>query len=164
MMTRISLVKGFFALFPKMKKSAKLASHSGSELLPESSPSTPAAQLEVSVEWGAAQGTPRWQDLLLEQTYKQYSLAGSSWCRGSCGTAKRMRREGSDTGTGTRVSPRLTSLLFLLRQSGVSCRSSTETGRRHPCHGAVAGSLGFAIEITQLQFIDQVFDVLVAQV
>ena len=41
----------------------------------------------------------------------------------------------------------------------------TETGRRHPCHGAVAGSLGvLAIEITQLQFIDQVFDVLVAQV
>ena len=32
----------------------------------------------------------------------------------SCGTAKRMRREGSGTGTGTRVSPRLTSLLFLL--------------------------------------------------
>ena len=41
----------FFALFHKIKKSAKLASHSGSELLPESSPSTPAAQLEVSVEW-----------------------------------------------------------------------------------------------------------------
>ena len=32
----------------------------------------------------------------------------------SCGTAKRMRREGSGTGTGTRVSPRLSSLLFLL--------------------------------------------------
>ena len=27
----------------------------------------------------------------------------------SCGTAKRMRREGSGTGTGTRVSPRLSS-------------------------------------------------------
>ena len=36
---------------PKIKKTAKVASHSGSELLPESSPSTPAAQLEVSVEW-----------------------------------------------------------------------------------------------------------------
>ena len=32
----------------------------------------------------------------------------------SCGTAKGMRREGSGTGTGTRVSPRLSSLLFLL--------------------------------------------------
>ena len=43
--------KGVFRTFPQNKKSAKLASHSGSELLPESSPSTPAAQLEVSVEW-----------------------------------------------------------------------------------------------------------------
>ena len=32
----------------------------------------------------------------------------------SCGTAKGVRREGSGTGTGTRVSPRLSSLLFLL--------------------------------------------------
>ena len=47
----MNLVKGFFALFPKLKKSAKGASHSGSELLPESSPSAPAAQLEGSVEW-----------------------------------------------------------------------------------------------------------------
>ena len=31
---------------------------------------------------GAALGTLCWQDLLLEQTYFQYSLAGSSWCRG----------------------------------------------------------------------------------
>ena len=56
-------------------------------------------------------------------------------------------------------------LSSILRQSGGSCRYSTETGRRHPCHGAVAGSLGvLAIEITQLQLIDQVFDVLVVQV
>ena len=32
----------------------------------------------------------------------------------SCGSAKRMRRERCTTGTGTRVSPRLSSLLFLL--------------------------------------------------
>ena len=32
----------------------------------------------------------------------------------SCGTAKGMRREGSGTGTWTCVSPRLSSLLFLL--------------------------------------------------
>ena len=43
--------QGFFRTFPCPKKSAKLAPHSGSELLPESSPSTPAAQLEDSVEW-----------------------------------------------------------------------------------------------------------------
>ena len=38
--------QGFFRTFPRKKKSAHLGSHSGSELLPESSPSTPAAQLE----------------------------------------------------------------------------------------------------------------------
>ena len=35
--------EGFFHTFPQNKKSAKLGSHSGSELLPESSPSTPRA-------------------------------------------------------------------------------------------------------------------------
>ena len=48
--------KGFFALFPKLKKSAKVAPYSGSELPPHSSSWTAAAQLEDSVEWGAAQG------------------------------------------------------------------------------------------------------------
>ena len=43
--------KGVFRTFPQNKKSAKVASHSGYELLPESSPSTRAAQLEDSVEW-----------------------------------------------------------------------------------------------------------------
>ena len=33
-------VEGFFRTFPQIQKSAKLGSHSGSELLPESSPST----------------------------------------------------------------------------------------------------------------------------
>ena len=57
------------------------------------------------------------------------------------------------------------SLSSVHRRSGGYCRYAAETGRRHPCHGAVAGSLGpLAIEITQLQYIDQVFDVLVAQV
>ena len=45
---QMGLVKGFFALFPKFQKSATLASHSGSALLPESSPSTPAAQLDAA--------------------------------------------------------------------------------------------------------------------
>ena len=52
----MSLVKGFFALFPKIKKSAKLASHSSPRVPASVSPSTPAAQLEVaplpdSIEW-----------------------------------------------------------------------------------------------------------------
>ena len=50
------------------------------------------------------------------------------------------------------------------RQSGGYCRYVAETGRPHPCHGAVADSCGPpAIVIPQLQYIDQVFDVLVAQ-
>ena len=47
----MSLVKGFFALFPQNKKSAKVAPHSGSELPPHSSSWMAAAQLEDSVEW-----------------------------------------------------------------------------------------------------------------
>ena len=42
------LGEGVFRTFPQNKKSAKLGSHSGSALLPESSPSTLAAQLEDS--------------------------------------------------------------------------------------------------------------------
>ena len=43
--------QGVFRTILRPKKSAKLSPHSGSELLPESSPPTPAAQLEDSVEW-----------------------------------------------------------------------------------------------------------------
>ena len=38
---------GVFRTFPQIKKSAGLGSHSGSELLPESSPSTPAAHVDA---------------------------------------------------------------------------------------------------------------------
>ena len=43
--------EGFLRTFPQNKRSAKVAPHSGSELPPHSSSWTPAAQLEVSVEW-----------------------------------------------------------------------------------------------------------------
>ena len=43
--------KGVFRTFPQIKKSAKVTSHPGSELPPHPSSSTPAPQLEVSVEW-----------------------------------------------------------------------------------------------------------------
>ena len=39
--------EGVFRTFPQIKKSATLGSHSGSELLPESSPSTPAAHVDT---------------------------------------------------------------------------------------------------------------------
>ena len=41
------LRKGFFALFPQIKKSATLGSHSGSALLPESSPLRVAVSLRA---------------------------------------------------------------------------------------------------------------------
>ena len=43
--------KGVFRTFPQNKKSAKVTSHSGSELPPHPSSSTAVAQLEGSVEW-----------------------------------------------------------------------------------------------------------------
>ena len=43
--------QGVFRTFPQNKRSAKVTSHPGSELPPHSSSSTPAPQLEVSVEW-----------------------------------------------------------------------------------------------------------------
>ena len=43
--------EGVFRTFPQNKKSAKVTSHPGSELPPHPSSSTPAPQLEVSVEW-----------------------------------------------------------------------------------------------------------------
>ena len=45
------LGEGVFRTFPQNKKSAKVTSHSGSELPPHPSSSTAAAQLEDSVEW-----------------------------------------------------------------------------------------------------------------
>ena len=45
--SQMSLEKGFFRTFPRMKKSAKIGPRSGSELLPESSPSTPAAHVDA---------------------------------------------------------------------------------------------------------------------
>ena len=47
---QMGLVKGFFSLFPKFKKGATLGSHSRSTLLPESSPSTPAAHVDTWVD------------------------------------------------------------------------------------------------------------------
>ena len=110
---QMSLAKVFFRTFLQIKKSAKVASRSGSELLLESSPSTPAAQLEGSVDWVRlrerhAGKTFLWNRVLTVQS------GGLQLVSRSCGTAKGMRRERCTTGTGTRVPPRLSSLLFLL--------------------------------------------------
>ena len=202
MMTRMSLVKVFFALFPKIKKVRSWLRTRGRNCSP--SRAHPRRLLSWrSPSSGCGSGNATLARLTSGTDVPTVQSGRLQLVSKSCGTAKGMRREGSATGTGTRVSPRLTSLLFLLgeewyrqpravykcwraayvpdhaatssssfrrtcgwclssilRHSGFSCRSSAETG-----HDAVAGSLGpFAIEIHQLQFIDQVFDVLVAQV
>ena len=69
MMTRRSLVKGFFALFPSKKKCEvgfALGIQAGCS----------AGGLR---RVGAAQGRQLWQALLLEQTYFQYCLEAVAW-------------------------------------------------------------------------------------
>ena len=63
-----SLVKGFFALFSS-PKSAKLASHSSPRVPASVEPIHAGCSAGGLRRVGEAQGTPRWQDLLLEQTY-----------------------------------------------------------------------------------------------
>ena len=78
--------KGVFALFPKIKKCEvgfALESEGARQWQPiHSGCSAGGRALAGLRRVGAAQGTPRWQDSLLEQTYQQYSMAGFSWCRG----------------------------------------------------------------------------------
>ena len=71
---QMSLAKGFFALFPKIKKVRSWA-RTRVGTAPRSSPSTPTAQLR---RVGAAQGTPRWQALLLEQTHSSVYLEATA--------------------------------------------------------------------------------------
>ena len=71
----MSLVKGVFALFPKFKKVRRLAPHSRSDGASRTGSSmdgggSAGGRAHAGLHRvGAAQGTPRWQDLLLEQTY-----------------------------------------------------------------------------------------------
>ena len=115
MRTRISLVKGFFALF-NVLKNAKLASHSGPRVPASGSPSTPAAQLEVAPlpDSMCSSGNASLARLTSGTDELEVQSGRLQLVSMSCGAAKGMRREGSGTGTETRVSPRLSSLLFLL--------------------------------------------------
>ena len=71
-----------FALFPTIKKSAKVASHSGSELLPESSPSTRAAQLEDSVEWVRLKDDNSGKPYYFNRRTFEYGLEATAWRQG----------------------------------------------------------------------------------
>ena len=109
--------EGVFRTFPQNKKKVRrVASHSGSELLPESSPSTPAAQLEGSVERVRLRERQLLASLSSGTDVLTAQSGGLQLVSRSCGSAKGMRRERCTTGTGTRVPPRLTSLLFLLSE------------------------------------------------
>ena len=105
--------KGVFRTFPKNKKSAKLASHSSQRVPAGASPSTPAAQLEDSVELvllkDGNSGKPYyWNRRTRASAWKPPPDVKVVWFG-----------ERNEEGLvwywhGTRVSPRLTSLLFLL--------------------------------------------------
>ena len=101
--------EGVFRTFPQIKKSAKVTSHSGSELLPHPSSSTAAAQLEDSVEWVRLKDDKSGKPYYWNRLSGSHRLA-SRWC----GTPQGLRRGPATSGTWKRVSPRLTSLLFLL--------------------------------------------------
>ena len=112
-MTRMSLVKGFFALFPKIKKVRRSLRTRGRNCL--RTPAHPRRRLS----WRSpSSGCGSGRNTLARRTSGTDVLTVQSGAlqlvSRSCGTAKRMRREGAGTGTETRVSPRLTSLLFLL--------------------------------------------------
>ena len=73
--------KGVFRTFPQNKKKCEVGFALGVGTDPRVEPIHSGSSAGGLRRVGAAQGTTRWQDLLLEQTYSKYSLAGSSCCR-----------------------------------------------------------------------------------
>ena len=104
---------GFFRTFRQIAKSAKLASHSSPRVPASVSPSTPAAQLEDA----PLPDSIEWVQLRERHAGKTFHwnrrTRATVWKAAAGGSARGLGRE-STTGTGMRVSPRLTSLLFLL--------------------------------------------------
>ena len=86
----------FLRTFPRKKKSAKITAHSrGRNWVPQSSSSTATAQLEDSVELGASHGTPRWHRRTSGTDVLTVQAGWLQMVSRSCGTAKRMRSDGS---------------------------------------------------------------------
>ena len=126
---------GGFRTFPQILKNAKLASHSSPRVPASVSPSTPAAQLEDAPLPDSSSGCRSGNATLARLTTGTDVLTVQSGrhqlVSRSCGSAKGMRRNWSGTGTGTRVSLCLTSLLFLLGEVlTASPGRYTTTGRR----------------------------------
>ena len=78
----MSLVKGFFALFTKIKKKCEGGFALGVGTAPRVEPIHAGCSAGGLRRVGAAQGWRRWQVLLLEQTHSSDCLEGTSWCRG----------------------------------------------------------------------------------
>ena len=110
---QMSLAKGFFAIFPKLKKVRRSLRTRGRNCL-----RTPAhGRRRLSWRTPSSGCGSRMTTLASRTTGTDAleRLPGSHrLASGSCGSAKGVRREGSITGTGIRVSLRLSSLLFLL--------------------------------------------------
>ena len=106
--------EGFFRTFPQNLKKCEVCFALGDGTASRVEPTHAGCSAGGLRRVGAAQGTPRWQDLLLEQDVLTVQSGRLQLVPRSCGTAKGMRRELSGTGTGIRASVRLTSLLFLV--------------------------------------------------
>ena len=110
---QMSLAKGFFALFPKLKKVRRSLRTRGRNCL-----RTPAHPRQLLSWRSPLSGCGSRMTNLASRTTETDALSVLSgshrlalrWC----GTVKGMRREESGTGTRKRASPRLTSLLCLL--------------------------------------------------
>ena len=113
MMTRMSLVKGFFQLFPVLKKAQSWLRTRGRHCSP--SRAHPRRLLSWRTPSSGCSSETATLASLTTGTDVPSVLSGSRRLASrSCGLAKGMRIELSGTGTGTCVSPRLSSLLFLL--------------------------------------------------
>ena len=107
--------EGVFRTFHQNKKSAKVTSHSGSELPPHPSSSTAAAQLEDSVEWVRLKddksGKPYyWNRRSFSTVWQPPPGVKVVW------NASKNEEGAATSGTRKRVSPRMTSLLCLLSE------------------------------------------------
>ena len=110
---QMSLAKGFFALFPKIKKVRSWARTRGRNCSPSR------AHPRRLLSWrtpssGCCSRTATLASLTTGTDVLSVQSGSRRLTLRLCGSAKGMRREGSGTGTGKRASLCLTSLLFLL--------------------------------------------------
>ena len=112
----MNLVKGFFRIFPQIKnKVRRLLRTRGRNCSPSR------AHPRRLLSWrapssGCGSGNAMLARLSSGTDVLTVQSGGLQLVSRSCGTAKGMRRERCASGTGTRVPPRLTSLLFLLSE------------------------------------------------